>query len=172
MPQPTKSARLQLLDGNKNKKNVKELQKRAEKEEKLKMGNSKINAPKWLDKEGKKAFKFLKNELISINLLDNADVYNLALYCDAYSEYMIYSKILKDDGYVETIDVTEYDYDEKNVLVREKKLHSRRAHPLAAKLDKVALRMRTLGNDIGLSPSARAKLAISLADGDEDDEDY
>ena len=85
---------------------------------------------------------------------------------------MIYSKILKDDGYVETIDVTEYDYDGENVLVREKKLHSRRAHPLAAKLDKVALRMRTLGNDIGLSPSARAKLAISLADGDEDDEDY
>lgn len=59
MPQPAKSAKLQLLNGNPNKKNTKDLKKRAEAEEKLQMRTDKIKAPNWLDNTAVRAFKFL-----------------------------------------------------------------------------------------------------------------
>lgn len=48
MPQPAKSAKLQLLQKNPNKKNVKDLKKRAEAEERLQMKSDNIRAPEWL----------------------------------------------------------------------------------------------------------------------------
>ncbi|KFO17854.1 terminase, partial [Enterococcus faecium UC7267] len=52
MPQPAKSAKLQLLNGNPNKKNTEELRKRAAAEDKLKMATDKIKPPLWLKSLG------------------------------------------------------------------------------------------------------------------------
>lgn len=54
MPRPAKSATLQLIQGNPNKKNTEELAARAEHEKKLKMRSDNIKPPTWLDKVGKK----------------------------------------------------------------------------------------------------------------------
>lgn len=53
MPRPAKSATLQLIQGNPNKKNTEELAARAEHEKKLKMRSDNIKPPTWLDKVGK-----------------------------------------------------------------------------------------------------------------------
>ena len=51
------------------------MKKRAEVEEKLKMNTDEIRAPSWLDKQGKEVFDFIKNELLSVELVMNPDVY-------------------------------------------------------------------------------------------------
>ena len=85
MPTPAKNARLQLLQGNPAKKNTNELKRRAEKEEKMKMSAAHVEPPSWLDKTAKKEFKRLAELLLSVELINDADVGHLALYCDAYS---------------------------------------------------------------------------------------
>ena len=86
MPQPAKSAKLQLLQKNPNKKNTKDLKKRADAEERLQMKSDNIRAPEWLNKSATKAFDFLKEELLEIDLITKGDIYPLAMYCYWYSE--------------------------------------------------------------------------------------
>lgn len=149
MPQPAKSAKLQLLQKNPNKKNINELKKRAEAEERLQMKSDNIRAPGWLNKNAKKAFDFLKEELLEIELITNGDVYPLAMYCYWYSEHLTLqeqaAKAQKDDP--EGIG---------NSLIKQ--------------LDTCSKNMRSFGSDLGLSPSARAKLAIKMAQSEDDDE--
>ncbi|MDE3906800.1 hypothetical protein LZA81_09720 [Enterococcus lactis] len=85
MPQPAKSAKLQLLNGNPNKKNTDELRKRAAAEDKLKMATDKIKPPLWLDSLGKDTFEFIADELLSVDLISNPDVHTMALYSNWYS---------------------------------------------------------------------------------------
>lgn len=95
MPRPAKSAKLQLLQKNPNKKNTKELKKRAEAEEQLQMQTDKIKAPTWLDKQGKDIFEFIKEELLSVELVTNPDIYVMAMYCSWYSQYVVLVKQYK-----------------------------------------------------------------------------
>lgn len=151
MPQPAKSAKLQLLSGNPNKKNTKELKKRAEAEEKLQMRTDKIKAPNWLDNTAVKAFNFLSKELLHIELITNGDVYPLAMYCYWYSEHM---KLQAQASLVQT--------ENPDAI----------GNPLIKQLDTCSKNMRSFGSDLGLSPSARAKLAIKMAQDEDDDDDY
>ena len=43
-------------------------------------------------------------------------------------------------------------------------------NPLIKQLDTCSKNMRSFGSDLGLSPSARAKLAIKMAQSEDDDE--
>jgi len=151
MPQPAKSAKLQLLHNNPNKKNVDELKRRAAVEEKLKMKTDKIRAPGWLNKDAKKVFNFLKKELISIELIENPDVYPLAMYAYWFAEHMNLQAqaSLYQAEHVEDI-----------------------GNPLIKQLDTCSKNMRAFGSDLGLSPSARAKLAIKMARDDGDDSEW
>lgn len=150
MAQPAKSAKLQLLENNPNKRNVDELKRRADQEEKMKMANDNINSPSWLDADAKKAFNMIKKELIEIDIIANADTYHLSLYADAYAKYVQMNKMIKKDGLQD---------DEGN------------PHPLLVRMEKQATQMRSFGADLGLSPSARSKLAIKLAENEPDDEE-
>ncbi|EGP5054867.1 phage terminase small subunit P27 family [Enterococcus faecium] len=149
MPQPAKSAKLQLLQKNPNKKNVNELKKRAEAEERLQMKSDNIRAPGWLNKNAKKAFDFLKEELLEIELITNGDVYPLAMYCYWYSEHLTLQE-----------QATKAQKDDPEGI----------GNPLIKQLDTCSKNMRSFGSDLGLSPSARAKLAIKMAQSEDDDE--
>src|SRR5690625_586590 len=98
MTTPAKSAKLQLLQGNPNKRNTNELKKRAEQEEKMKMSADHVVPPSWLSKTAKKEFKRLAELLLEVELINNADVGHLALYCDAYSNYISYKNQVKRKG--------------------------------------------------------------------------
>lgn len=149
MAQPVKSARLQLLQGNPAKKNTSDLKRRAEQEEKMKMNADHVIPPSWLDKTARKEFKRLAELLLSVELINDADIGHLALYCDAYSEYLSCKRQIKTKGL--WIDG--------------------KPNPFLLRKKDAAAQMRSFGTDLGLSPSARAKLAINLGEDDTDDED-
>lgn len=149
MVQPAKSAKLQLLEGNPNKKNTQELKRRAEVEEKLQMKTDKIKPPKWLDKTAKEAFSFLKTELTDIELLTNGDVHALSMYCYWYSQHVA---LQAEAELIKTEDT------------------EAQGNPLIKQLDTCTKNLRSYGNDLGLSPSARAKLAIKMAQDEGDSE--
>ncbi|WP_041344341.1 phage terminase small subunit P27 family, partial [Bacillus subtilis] len=98
MPRPAKSATLQLIQGNPNKKNTEELAARAEHEKKMKMRSDNIKPPTWLDKVGKKEFKRVAALLTEVEIITEADISMLAAYCNAYSQYVSISKIIEEDG--------------------------------------------------------------------------
>lgn len=148
MATPAKSARLQLLEGNPAKKNKDELMRRARNEEKMKMSSDNVVPPSFLDATAKKEFRRLAKLLLSVELINDADVGHLALYCDAYSQYLSYKRQVK----------------QKGLWIDGK------PNPFIIRMRDAAAQMRSFSSDLGLSPTARAKLAINLED-DEDDED-
>lgn len=148
MGTPAKSARLQLLQGNPAKKNTKKLKERAKQEEKMKMSADSVVPPSFLDKTGKKEFERLAELLLSVELINNADILHLAMYCDAYSRYLSYGRQVKSKGLW-------VDGKPNSFILRQ---------------NEASAQMRSYAADLGLSPSARAKLAINL-DGDNDDDD-
>ncbi|MED1205838.1 phage terminase small subunit P27 family [Heyndrickxia acidicola] len=147
MPTPAKPAKLQLIQGNPAKKNVEELEKRAANEEKLKMSAENVVPPSWLDATAKKEFNRLAKLLIGIELINEADINTLALYCDALSEYLACKREIKAKG----------------------KWIDNKPSPFYLRKKDAAAQMRVLSADLGLSPSARARLAINLST-EEDDE--
>lgn len=166
------SARLQLVQGNPNKKNKKDLEQRAAAEEKLKMKSDAIHAPKWLDSLGKKTFEFIKQELLSIDLIENPDSYAMAMYCDWYSQYVQLNKQLKK---MRSLHKKEYKRQkEKNKGTPIEMAPEMFGNPLSKQMDTCTKNMRAFGGDLGLSPASRAKLAIKLADDSTsgDDGDY
>ena len=173
MPQPAKSAKLQLLNGNPNKKNTEELRKRAAAEDKLKMATDKIKPPLWLDSLGKDTFEFIADELLSVDLISNPDVHTMALYSNWYSQYVSLEKQLRKLqreyklNYAlakEEAEARGEPFNEPNELI---------GNPLSRQMDTASRNLRSFGSDLGLSPSARAKLAIKMADdGGDDDDDF
>ncbi|GMC01789.1 phage terminase small subunit P27 family [Enterococcus thailandicus] len=172
MPRPAKSARLQLIQKNPNKKNTKELKKRAEFEEKMQMKADEIRAPSWLDKRGKEVFEFIKKELLSIDLVMNPDIYSMAMYSDWYSQYVNLHKQYKK---MQREYKKEYQKRKKqaedsgNEFMEPSELYG---NPLAKQMDTCSKNVRVFGSDLGLSPASRAKLAIKLAQDDGDDSEW
>ncbi|MEK4088242.1 MULTISPECIES: phage terminase small subunit P27 family [unclassified Bacillus (in: firmicutes)] len=153
MPRPAKSATLQLIQGNPNKKNTEELAARAEHEKKLKMRSDNIKPPTWLDKVGKKEFKRVAALLAEVEIITEADISMLAAYCNAYSQYISISKVIEEDGIMVH---TEGEDEEGNLI----KLIGEE-HPLLKRQKNYYDQMKSAANDFGLTPSARAKLAIT-----------
>lgn len=149
MPTPAKSAKLQLLEGNPAKKNTDKLKRRAEQESKLKMSDDNVKPPTWLDTVARKEFKRLAKLLTEIELVNDADVGHLAIYCDSYSQYLRCKREVEENGmWIEG-----------------------KPNPFLLRMKDAATQMRSYGSDLGLSPSARAKLAINLEGDSNDDED-
>src|SRR5690606_15572039 len=128
--------------------------------------------PSWLSKQAKKVFREIVQDLADTKLLTNVDVHTLALWpstfvsnlvsaksctimdvhtlalwCDAYVDYINCTKIIKEEGLM-----VEY----TNKAAETNKV----AHPLMTKKKQLAEQMRALASEFGLTPAARAKLAI------------
>lgn len=156
MPTPAKSAMLQLIQGNPNRRTKEQLNRRADNEKKLQMRAlaENIKPPSWLPSMAKKEFKRLVKLLLEVELINEADIDHLAMFCDAYAQYVTYDKEIKNTGlWVETP-------------------QGKKPNPFIMRKKDAAAQMRTFGSDLGLSPSARARLAIKLNGDDKaDDED-
>jgi P27 family predicted phage terminase small subunit len=147
MGRKSKPIHLHLLEGNKNRLTKEEIEKRAEAEQRLKPKKDKIKPPSWLDKIAKKEFKRLAKELEELDLITNVDVNALAAYCDAYSEYIRCTEIIQEEGLM-----VEY----TNKAAETNKV----PHPLLTKKKQLHDQMRSLAIEFGLTPSARARLAM------------
>lgn len=147
---PAKSAKLTLLEGNTSRYTKAELERRIENEEKLKMRSDNIVAPNWLSADAKKEFNRLAELLLECEIITEADINILALYCDALSEYKLCKKMIKQLG----------------ALVDGK------INPFYVRKEKAFVQLKSAGSELGLSPSARAKLAINMNNEEDDDDDF
>lgn len=140
MGRKAKSAKLQLLDGNPNRLTKEELDRRIAAEEKLKGKCDKLFAPEWLDTEGEKCFNFVVEQLKELDIICNLDLFSVAIYSDTYSNIINLKKIINRDGLV--IDG--------------------KPNPLLKRQETLSGTLRMFGNDLGLSPTSRNKIAINM----------
>lgn len=147
MPRKAMPIALHLIDGNKNRLTKAEIEARKTAEERLQPKADKVKPPSWLSKEAKKVFKQIAKELEHTKLITNVDIHALALWCDAYVNYINCTKIIEQEGLM-----VEY----TNKAAETNKV----AHPLMTKKKQLAEQMRALASEFGLTPAARAKLAI------------
>lgn len=156
MPRKAKSAIQQMIDGNPNRKTSEELSARVENEKKLSFGAEKLKPPSWLNSGAKKAFKYIVQTYAETTFINNADLYVLSRYCDIYSEYLACNRRLKKNGRSED---------------------GKTAPDLQFKL-KLSSEMGKMEKELGLTPAARASLAIHMenpkneVEKDEFDEDF
>lgn len=147
MGRNAKPIHLHLLEGNKNRLTKKQIEQRLEAEQRLKPKSDKIKPPTWLDATAKKEFKRIASELMELDLLTNIDVNALAAYCDAYSDYVKCTQIIQEEGLM-----VEY----TNKAAETNKV----PHPLLTKKKQLYEQMRSIASEFGLTPAARAKIAI------------
>lgn len=138
-----------MLNGNPNNKTKKELAKRTKNEKRMEVSNENMTPPAWLSTGAKKEFNRIVDLFKENKLLNEADITELAMYCDLLSEYRACNTRLKKNG---------RSVDGKPSPDVRMKLQ------LSQQIDKLA-------KNLGLTPSARASMAINLDEIEEDDED-
>ena len=148
MPRVAKAAALSIIEGNPNNKTKKELYKRKRNEKKMQLSDDKLIAPSWLDPGAKKDFNFLVSLLKESKVVNNADLTQLAIYCDTLYDYKAYKRAVKKYGKLINGKI--------NPFIREKR-------NAAQLLDKI-------GNEFGLSPTARNSIAINLPEENDSDD--
>lgn len=138
---------------NVNKGNMSNTERKAREkaEARLRTGTTKVKPPRWLSKEAKKEFRRLAKMLIELDLIDNLDVDLLAVLANTIVAYQEVSATLAQDGRI-------IEYTNKagatNIV----------SHPAVAQQKQLADQIRMLANEFGLTPSARAKLALPRGD--------
>lgn len=137
---------LLVLNGRKN-LTKKEIEARREAEQRIKPQATKVRPPTWLCKDGKKEFRRIAKELLEVDLITNVDVDALALYCDAYVDYIKCTAIIEEEGLM-------VEYTNKAAET------NRVPHPLMTKKKQLYDQMKSLAGEFGLTPSSRAKIAI------------
>lgn len=146
MGRKAKPIALHLLEGRKHLTKA-EIEQRLAGEQQFAIGNDKIKPPKWLDDIAKKEFKRIVREMEQTGILTNIDVDMLALYCDAYSQYIQCCEVIRREGLM-----VEY----TNKAAETNKV----PHPLLSKKKQLFEQMKALATEFGFTPSARAKIAI------------
>ncbi|MDO7487033.1 phage terminase small subunit P27 family [Peribacillus frigoritolerans] len=156
MGRSPKPAHLHLLEGQKSHRSNAELDRRKEAEESLGFKDDAIKAPTWLRKDAKKYFTKLVKEFADTGLLKNVDVTSLALYADALLDYITFTEIIEEEGYM--VEQT-----------NKAGATNSNPHPLLSKKKQCFDQMMKISSEFGLSPVARTKLATNLQAEDKDD---
>lgn len=95
MPTPRKTTKLTRKHMSKNERLEREL---AENQHKLPRDG--LDPPEWLDLEARKEFTRVVAEAAKIDLLDNLDLSVLAVYADAWSNYIALHDLIQKQGNV------------------------------------------------------------------------
>lgn len=147
-----------LIEENKPHRSKEWIEKRKKNEEALKAGTDKIKPPTWLSYRGKKIFDQLAEELLTVNIINNLDVYTLAILSDSIDKYSRDGREIKRlqkecNTYIKHCD------DHEKIL--EKTIE---VNKLIDRLIKGQLRLadniRKYAIEFGLTPQSRARLAI------------
>lgn len=148
---------LHLIQGNRSHLTKKEIKQRKKNEIKPRADN--IERPEFLKHNpiAQREWRRLVKELKELGLLTNVDTTALAVYCDAYSKYVEATEALKREGV--TIEYT-------NKAGHTNTLENPNVN-VAKKYYKI---MKDMMAEFGLTPAARAKLAIPKDDKEEEDD--
>lgn len=138
---------LSVVTGNKAKRSKAEIERRVKAEQALQVEKDKLKAPLWLGEIAMREFSYIVEETESIELLSNLDLHVLAVYCNVYEQYVKCTERIYKDGVMMD-----------NTGSVDAGLIS---HPLFVKQHQLFQQMRQMQTDLGLSPSARARLALN-----------
>lgn len=111
-----------------------------------------LTAPSWLDAMGKRYWRETSAVLDRMGLLTEADLNQLALYCQAWSRYRsAFATIAKfeRDGRPEDVTFKDFVAMVSGATVR---------------LEKAEASIRLLSHDLGLNPAARSRLSVGKVD--------
>ncbi|MBM7598480.1 P27 family predicted phage terminase small subunit [Virgibacillus halotolerans] len=149
---PAKPIHMHLVDGNKNKLTKSEIESRKEAEKQIvfsddKIKGKRITPPTWLSAEAKKIYRQLIKEFEHNDVLKNVDIHSVAMFADAYRDYIEMTEIINRDGMM--MEHTNKSGASNTI-----------PHPLYTKKKALFDQMQKVMAEIGLTPSARAKLAI------------
>lgn len=131
---------------------------RRESEAVLKFGTDNIKCPIPMDATGLNMWKTLVKELTALDLMTNADVFALAIACDAFSNYCKATRAIKREG-------------QKLKYTNTAKATSKVQNPSVAIAHKYHTIFKSYLAEFGLSPAARARLASPKDDGDDSEDD-
>lgn len=150
MPRTAQNAILSIIQGNPNNQTKKELHKRLKNEKRMAVSDEHIEPPAFLSTGAKKEFNRIKDLFAGTHVLNEADTAELAMYCDLLMEYKSCNTRLKKHG---------REQDGKPSPDIRLKMQ------LSQQIDRLA-------RNLGLTPTARASMAIHASDeeGDDDDE--
>lgn len=157
MGRNAKPINLHLLEGNKNRLTKEQIDKRKKAEESIEFKSDNIKPPTWLSAEAKKIFKKVTKEFEQNDILVNVDVHALSLFSDAYADYIECTKIISEEG-------IQVEYTNKASET------NKVPHPLLTKKKQLFEVMNKIMGEFGLSPTARAKLALNLQTDDKEDD--
>ncbi len=132
-----------------NKKNMSKAERegRAKAEARLNSGTDKVKPPKWLTKKAKKEFRRLAKLLLEIDLVTNLDVDLLAVYANTLVAYQEVDAAIREQG-------------QTRIHINKFGAENLVAHPLLTQRKQLADQLRMLAVEFGLTPSARAALAL------------
>ena len=99
--------------------------------------------PQWLDKEAKTEWRRVVPQLDRMGLLTKIDRDALALYCDAWSQFLAARRILKDRGFTYILD---------SGYVQQR--------PEVSMYHKLQAMLRGWTHEFGLTPSARGRMTV------------
>lgn len=118
-------------------------------EETIKVGKEHLNkAPPWLkDNIAKKEFERIVKEFEKIDVVGNLDLNNIGAYCNAFSDYVETTKLLKKSSkIVKKINKKGEKTDEPNPLIKLQRDYAKE--------------MREFGRTFGLTVDSRLKVAV------------
>lgn len=147
MGRKAKPIDLIVLNGNKSKISKKEIEERRQNENSIRPKSENIFVPEWLSDIAKEEFNRQVKLLKEVKLITESDVMQLATYCDAYSDYVECTRIIHEEGLM-----TEHTNKAGET--------NRIPHPLLTKKKQLFEQMKTMAVEFGLTPSARARIAI------------
>ncbi|VTZ90392.1 phage terminase small subunit P27 family [Limosilactobacillus mucosae] len=151
MPRTAQSAYLHVLQGNPNNKTKKELSRRIHNEERMQVSAENMKPPFGISAGAEKEFKRIVKLFKPTQLFNEADVAELAMYCDLLMEYKACNTRLKKHG-------------------REK--DGKPSPDIRLKMQ-LSQQIDRLARNLGLTPTARASMAINAKDEEvDDDEDF
>lgn len=149
MPQTAKNVLQLIANGNYNHKPKDELNRRAKNEKKLAVSAKHMDPPNYLDSSAKKLFRSIVKLFKGTDLLNEADIGEIARYCDLTMEYKSCNRHLKHDG---------------------RSINGKPSPCIRTKLQ-ISSELDKLAKNLGLNPAARASLAINMTDDQKDDDD-
>ncbi|MGB4825311.1 MAG: P27 family phage terminase small subunit [Leuconostoc mesenteroides] len=184
MPRKGQLVKEQLLSDDRRRLTKDEFKRRQENQDKLDVGADKVIAPRWLNSEKKDIFYTIRNTLKETELIKNTDVDLLVMYANVWYDYQWIAKQLQEildrlnklEKYLKKYEKYEGDDEEIIENIRKYKMESSTSTGSILKLGKekrdLANQVVKIGKEIGLSPTARASLAITIGgDSDEPEQD-
>lgn len=130
------------VDASVAKRGKKEKINRKIQEEKLKIDRDQLIAPTFLDEIAKEEFYRVVDETAKIDVLDNLDLSILAMYCNAYSQYIEVNEQIRNT-------MPALRYNDKG-----------RSSPLINIQDKLAKQILSYSSKLGLATTDRLKLMV------------